>query len=428
MEIDENVLHYLISYAKLNSIDEVLDNMEIMKNTDILNRHPYAITANKDGRFSTYVTDETKPSNRRKIVKPTREALEKEIIKNYKESEKRKSKENISLRSLFPEWLEYKALHSESSKYIKTIDELFKKYYEKDSIIDKPIRKLDKLTLDIWAHKLIRDNEMTKKQYYNTTIIIRQALDYAVDCQIIEKNCFRDVKIDTKLFKRIKKKPDETQVFLIYEQQLIEKEAYKAFDETKLPACLAIPFCFLTGLRVSELVAVKWSDIGEEKENHIHIQRMEVVEYTRHDNGKWINPTRKVIDRTKSNVGNRNVYLPTTARDILQKIKAVNEERGFSDSEYIFIDDKGKQIHESALTCRLKLYCRNVGIPRKSLHKIRKTYISTLIDNENININYIRTQVGHSDERTTYSNYCFNRTPKDLTQEEMEKSLVFHSA
>ena len=61
------------------------------------------------------------------------------------------------------------------------------------------------------------------------------------------------------------------------------------------------------------------------------------------------------------------------------------------------------------------------------MHKIRKTYISTLIDNENININYIRQQVGHGDERTTYGNYCFNRKSKDMTENEMEKALVVHS-
>jgi integrase len=62
------------------------------------------------------------------------------------------------------------------------------------------------------------------------------------------------------------------------------------------------------------------------------------------------------------------------------------------------------------------------------MHKIRKTYISTLIDNENININYIREQVGHADERTTYGNYCFNRKSKDLTEYDMEQALVRKSS
>lgn len=48
----------------------------------------------------------------------------------------------------------------------------------------------------------------------------------------------------------------------------------------------------------------------------------------------------------------------------------------------------------------------------------------TLIDNDDININYIRQQVGYVDERTTYGNYCFNRRSKDLTEEAMENALV----
>ena len=61
-------------------IDEVLDNIEYMSNQKILQQHPYAITENKDGRFSSYLPDKTKPNNRRKVVKATRELLEKEII------------------------------------------------------------------------------------------------------------------------------------------------------------------------------------------------------------------------------------------------------------------------------------------------------------------------------------------------------------
>lgn len=76
-------------------LDEVLDNIESMNNKKILEQHPYAITENKDGRFSTYLSDSTKVNKRRKIVKASRELLEKEIIKLYKEREKEKSLENM---------------------------------------------------------------------------------------------------------------------------------------------------------------------------------------------------------------------------------------------------------------------------------------------------------------------------------------------
>ena len=66
---------------------------------------------------------------------------------------------------------------------------------------------------------------------------------------------------------------------------------------------------------------------------------------------------------------------------------------------------------------------RNIGIDEKSSHKARKTYISSLID-AGVNINEIRKQVGHEDERTTYRNYCFNRMPKNETENMLEKVLT----
>ena len=58
------------------------------------------------------------------------------------------------------------------------------------------------------------------------------------------------------------------------------------------------------------------------------------------------------------------------------------------------------------------------------MHKIRKTYISALVDSNLININTIREMVGHEDERTTLHNYTFNRITDLQTQANMEKALT----
>lgn len=252
---------------------------------------------------------------------------------------------------------------------------------------------------------------------------MRQALEYAVDRNIILRSPFEKVHVDSKLFRRPKKKPDYTQVFLEDEQKKIEDEAYKDFQKTFSTSCLAIPFAFQTGMRISEIVGLKWSDINEEQNNCIHVQRMEAVQYSRLPDGTWSKPTRNIIERTKSDVGNRNIYLTTVARNILEMIWESNEKKGYSNSEYIFLNDN-KRVHAAALDSRIRKYCNHIHISEKGMHKIRKTYVSTLIDCDNININYIRTQVGHADERTTYGNYVFNRKSEDLTETEMEKALV----
>ena len=70
---------------------------------------------------------------------------------------------------------------------------------------------LDKVTLDKWAHSLIQDNQMTKTEYYNVTIIMRQALEYAVDLGLIPDNQFARVKVDgRRMFKKLPRKSDDT--------------------------------------------------------------------------------------------------------------------------------------------------------------------------------------------------------------------------
>lgn len=52
--------------------------------------------------------------------------------------------------------------------------------------------------LDEWAHNLIATNDLTKKQYYNMAVIMRQLLDYAVYVELIPDNPFSRVKTKSK--------------------------------------------------------------------------------------------------------------------------------------------------------------------------------------------------------------------------------------
>ena len=70
--------------------------------------------------------------------------------------------------------------------------------------------------------KKIRERDLTKKQYYNMALIIRHSLEYAVDHDLIEKNPYNEFKIDGKLFRKVKKPDDATQVFLTTERPLVE--------------------------------------------------------------------------------------------------------------------------------------------------------------------------------------------------------------
>lgn len=51
-------------------------------------------------------------------------------------------------------------------------------------------------------------------------------------------------------------------------------------------------------------------------------------------------------------------------------------------------------------------YCEEVNIPKKSAHKIRKTYISQAINN-GIDLDTVCRIAGHVDLKTTFQSYLF---------------------
>lgn len=420
------LLNFLLKSYNL-SLEDVLELQNKMRDIEIIQKHIKEFSTvwqGNNGRWYTYLPDESKKSNRKLIAKSTEEKVNKEVVAYYRKQSKAQIERQVTLSLIYPAWLEYKELHSEASSYIRRINNDWQKYYVGTSIIDKPLVSLDKVTLDEWAHELIRKHSLTKVQYYNITVIMRQALKYAVEKGILKDNPFAGVKVNKKLFKAVKKKSDATQVFLVDEQPKIEAEALQDFAENGYTACLGIILCFQLGARLGEMVALKWSDIGEEKPNHIHIQRMERKVHSKLQDETWKCIGYEVVEHAKSEAGDRNTYLPKKARDILQTIKEWNVEHGFGDSEYIFLGKDGNRIHSRALDTRIRKYCTHIGIDEKSMHKIRKTYISTLVDSNLININTIREMVGHEDERTTLKNYTFNRKSDEQTQANMETALA----
>lgn len=79
--------------------------------------------------------------------------------------------------------------------------------------------------------------------------------------------------------------------------------------------------------------------------------------------------------------------------------------------EYLFMNN-GKRIRENTFNKRLSSICDILKIDHRSTHKIRKTYGTTLLDN-NVDDSIVSEQMGHSDIATTRKLYYFcNKSEK----------------
>lgn len=88
-------------------------------------------------------------------------------------------------------------------------------------------------------------------------------------------------------------------------------------------------------------------------------------------------------------------------------------------SEWLFYSTiEGDKIHDRVLDLRLENYCKQIGIPRKSMHKIRATYVSLLRD-AGLTFESIAEQVGHKSTITTANNYSF-----DLKSEKENQKMI----
>lgn len=405
---NDELLNYLVSSGKID-LGDVEKDMKKSKLQIILKEHPHKIYQGADGRWHTYVV-EPDSGKRKKISKATEEKLYDALFDFYTGRTAEKKLDAFTLEKIYPEWLEFKALHTKAQGTISRLKSDWKKYYEGTEIVKLPLRKLTKIMLDEWMHRLIRDYDLSKKQFQNIITIMNQALDYAVDLGIIEQNLSRKVKVQGTMFRFIKKKPSETQVFTKEELEAVKELAWEDYrNKTKVYelAPLALLFQFLTGVRIGELCALRHEDV---EGYYIHVRRM--VRRDEH----------KVVEHTKGGNEDRLVPLPSEALKIIETCKSRQQELGVDSEGYIF-SINGEYCSYYAVSDLYRKYCDKLGIEQKSSHKARKTYISTLLD-ANVNSNTVREIAGHADEHTTLNNYHFDLTTKDERVKQIEAALT----
>ena len=405
------------------SIAALKEMTYIEKKTFIHEVHPFAITGpcGEKHRYQTYVKHEQitkeKPT-RKKIVKPSEEQLIEYLFLLYTGmlDVNGNSTYGLTLFDIYPEWLEYKKQRGAAETYIKRINSDWKTYYLKDELCQKPISTLTKLDLEEWLHKIILENRMNAKKYTKVTLIIRGCLNYAVDKEWIPTNPFLKVRIDKRhVFTHDRKKEAKTQVYTSDEAAAVVEEAWKDFRnpgrKRYLLAPLAVIFQFQTGVRVGELCALRFEDISDDM---IHIQRM-----TRGDH-------LEIVDHTKTELGDRWIYLTPEAKEVIDEAKQFQLDNGYVSNEYIFTTN-GQPLLYRVVNETYRRYCSKLGILYRSSHKVRKTAISAMLAS-NMNVDTVRQLAGHAQITTTYNSYYYDRSLDHEKKDQMSNALsIKHS-
>lgn len=232
----------------------------------------------------------------------------------------------------------------------------------------------------------------------NARAILKSILDYAFQNDIISKNpCNKYVTY------KIGKNSEPRKALTIEEQ----KTLCRAISGCRCEYIYR--FALQTGLRVSELNGLKWSDIDWDKKN-IHVQRSLV--YDSKIKG-W------TTESLKTQNSFRTIPLTKEAINVLHLQEQKNKSNKLVKLElkdFIFLGKKGSPLNTSNLDAVLKTICYESGLRKISMHILRHTFATRCIE-AGMKPKTLQTILGHSTIAVTMNFYV------DTTEEQSEKEI-----
>ena len=395
-------------------LDGVRDHMRQSRKNKILDNYRGQVKKlnGKDQRYYIKLKDKSRSDGRYTIKAATEEELLEKVFLWYLENVE-KIKEP-TLASIFPEFLEHKKLTTWKDSTVVRNLSIWNNYYKGTDILNVPIRSIRLKMIEEWAYQLIEKHDMTQKEFGNVATWMKQMFEYAAMEEIISRNPYSMFKITNRnVFRQSEIKSDEHRVLSPDMEIALYKECLNRFEKRHYPIHQLLPLgiimLFQAGLRPSELITLKYTDIDGDE---IIIRRY------------FSDKANKIMeDRTKAGHGFRRIILTSLAKEIIEACRKRQIEEGLEDMEYIFMmNDHFKGFYDR-LRKTFPSLCKKIGIPQNTPYSGRRTFISSLVDAQ-VNIKTIQNYVGHKDARTTLNNYCFDRTAHEERAQQLENARV----
>ncbi len=306
---------------------------------------------------------------------------------------------NVTVQRYFEEWLDSEEQCSISPSTRLRKIQRWNKFWA-SSLGNLPVPKLTTNKIEE-AIIHMQVTGVTQKDLSEALNPLRGLTRKAVREGLIPSDPFQLIDINWKKCIRSRKQNEKDS-----ERVFVEDEMEKVIDicnqmiarpNNRCSAFYGIKILRLTGMRVGELVALRWSDV-DYRNLVIHIHARETSD----------GQNRVVAEGTKGThtqdtyVVCRDIPVTKEVIDILNEINDFNLINGFICDDFIFCGINGRSSIKSIENALWKA-CKLAGLSiKKSPHDIRRT-VATVLYRKGTPIKVIQTYLGHADEKTTRS-------------------------
>lgn len=255
-------------------------------------------------------------------------------------------------------------------------------------------------------------NSLSEKGLAPSTVtdvfkLLHNALETAIDDGLIARNVANRVKLPKTSKPKI---------------NVLTPEQEKAFIEQANKTYMGIMYVFdlRTGMRLGELLGLKWSDIDFEN-NELHVNR---TLYKAKDPDE--SSSRWYIDfgDPKTEAGKRTIPLYDSGIEILATIFEQQEENkqkagaAYIDNDLVFCTHLGKPLDPNNMRRTFYSICDKIGLKGLHPHCLRHTY-ATRGAERNVDMRALQAVLGHANIRETIDTYT--HASNDFKRRELMK-------
>ncbi len=247
--------------------------------------------------------------------------------------------------------------------------------------------------------------DVSKKSYSsakNCRVILLTALRYAVGKKLISENPAEDLYVPKSEKDKQKEKQKEYRTINIDSQATLTVEQLKLLiekaKETKI--YMYILFAGLMGLRKSEILGLKYSDVDFTRQT-LYVQRQLGKDLSKPQDELPKKTLTKQEVSLKTRSSKRVLDIPDVVFNAILEQRRIYEKNRrrrpgqFQDEGYICCSSYGRPQSASYCYKGYKKLLSDNGLPNIRFHDLRHTY-ATILTNEEIDVKAISNSLGHS--------------------------------